>query len=334
MNDNELNEMNNMKNAGKMLDQARDVLDLEARSILELKDRLDKNFIKAVDLIYASKGRVVVTGMGKSGLICKKIAATFASTGTPSFFLHPADAIHGDLGMMVRGDIVLALSNSGETEEIKQLIPYIKRFGLPMICISGNPKSTLAKNSDCFLDASIQKEACPFDLIPTVSTTVSLALGDALAIAILTKRGFREEDFAVFHPGGSLGRRLARVEDLMHKDNEIPLIREEKTMKDALYEMTIKRLGMTCVIDKDNKLSGIITDGDLRRLLEKHQDLLDKKVKDVMSQSPKTISQKAIAEKAVEIMELYSITSLICIDEKEKPIGVIHLHDLLKAGVV
>jgi len=317
-----------------ILEQAKDVLALEAGSILELKDRLNKNFIQAVDVIYNSKGRIVVTGMGKSGLICKKIAATLASTGTPSFFLHPADAVHGDLGMMVRGDVVLALSNSGETEEIKQLIPYIKRFGLPLICISGNPRSTLAQNSDCFLDASIKKEACPFDLVPTVSTTVSLALGDALAIALLTKRGFKEQDFALFHPAGALGRRLAKIGDLMHKGDEVPIIHEEKRMKDALYEMTKKRLGMTCVVDQNGILVGIITDGDLRRLIEKHNDLLNKVVKNIMIHNPKTISQDEIAAKAVELMELYSITSLICVDKAERPIGVIHLHDLLKAGVV
>lgn len=317
-----------------ILDQAKEVLDLEARSILELKDRLNENFTKAVDLIYNSKGRVVVTGMGKSGLICKKIAATLASTGTPAFFLHPADALHGDLGMMVRGDVVLAMSRSGETDEIKGLIPCIKRFGLSLICISSNPKSTLARNSDCFLDASFRKEACPFDLVPTVSTTVSLALGDALAIALLSKRGFREEDFAVFHPGGSLGRRLARVGDLMHRCNEIPVVQMEQSMREALYEMTIKRLGMTCVVDDEGKLAGLITDGDLRRLLEKYDNLLNKKVKEVMTLDPKTISQDEIAAKAVEIMERYAITSLICDDQAKRPIGVIHLHDLLKAGVV
>ncbi|MGA1791771.1 MAG: KpsF/GutQ family sugar-phosphate isomerase [bacterium] len=317
-----------------ILEQAKEVLDLEARSILELKQRLNKSFIQAVDLIYHAKGRVVVTGMGKSGLICKKIAATLASTGTPAFFLHPADALHGDLGMMVRGDVVLAMSRSGETDEIKSLIPCIKRFGLSMICITGNPKSTLAKNSDCFLDASFQKEACPFDLVPTVSTTVSLALGDALAIALLSKRGFKEEDFAAFHPGGALGRRLSRVADLMHKNKEIPVVQLGQSMREALYEMTIKRLGMACVVDDQGKLMGIITDGDLRRLLEKYPDLLNKAVEDVMTRDPKTISQNEIAAKAVEIMERYAITSLICTDEGKRPIGVIHLHDLLKAGVV
>jgi len=318
----------------EILEQAKEVLALEGKSILELRDRLDESFVKAVDLIYNSKGRVVVTGMGKSGLICKKIAATLASTGTPSIFLHPADALHGDLGMMVRGDVVLAMSRSGETAEIKALIPCIKRFGLPLICISSNPNSTLAQNSDCFLNASFQKEACPFDLVPTVSTTVSLALGDALAIALLSKRGFKEEDFAVFHPGGSLGRRLTRIGDIMHKNQEIPIIHMDQFMRDALFEMTIKRLGMTCVIDQKGKLVGIITDGDLRRLLEKYQDLLNKPVAEVMTHNPKTISQEEVAAKAVEIMERYAITSLICIDEANRPAGVIHLHDLLKAGVV
>ncbi|MGA1795007.1 MAG: KpsF/GutQ family sugar-phosphate isomerase [bacterium] len=317
-----------------ILEQAREVLDLEGRSILELKERLDENFVKAVDLIYTSRGRVVVTGMGKSGLICKKIAATLASTGTPAFFLHPADALHGDLGMLVRGDVVLAMSRSGETDEIKGLIPCIKRFGIPLVCISSNPLSTLARESDCFLNASFQKEACPFDLVPTVSTTVSLALGDALAIALLSKRGFKEEDFAVFHPGGALGRRLMRIGDLMHKNDQIPVIQASQLMRDALYEMTIKRLGMTCVVDGKGKLAGIITDGDLRRLLERHNDLLHKRVEEVMTCHPKTISQNEVAAKAVEIMERYSITSLICTDDHERPIGVIHLHDLLKAGMV
>lgn len=322
------------KAVDQILEQAKDVLTLEAESILEIKERLDKSFTNAVDLIYNSPGRVVVTGIGKSGLICKKIAATLASTGTPAFYLHPADAMHGDLGMIVRGDVVLALSNSGETFEIKQLIPYIKRFDLPLICITGNPASTLAKNSDCYLDASIRKEACPFDLVPTVSTTVSLAIGDALAIALLNKRGFREEDFAVFHPGGALGRKLTRICELMHKGNDIPVVQEEGSMRDALFEMTNKRLGMTCVVNKFNRLVGVLTDGDLRRLLEKYEDILNKKVKEVMTKNPKTVSQEEIAIKAVRMMETYAITSLICVNEDSAPIGVIHLHDLLKAGVV
>jgi arabinose-5-phosphate isomerase len=235
---------------------------------------------------------------------------------------------------MVRGDVVLAMSRSGETHEIKSLIPSIKRFGLPLICISSNSNSTLARNSDCFLDASFKKEACPFDLVPTVSTTISLALGDAMAIALLSKRGFKEEDFAVFHPGGALGRRLTKVGDLMHKDIEIPIVQSNQFMREALYEMTNKRLGMTCVVDNKGKLAGIITDGDLRRLLEKYNNLLSEKIEDVMVQNPKTISQDEIAAKAVEIMERFAITSLICVDESNRPVGVIHLHDLLKAGVV
>ena len=321
----------------KILQEAREVLYKEANSILALMDRLDESFIKAVELIYNTKGRIVVTGIGKSGLISKKLAATFSSTGTPAFFLHPADAIHGDLGMIMRDDLVLAISNSGENEEIKHLLPFIKRFNLFLISITGNILSTLAEYSDVILDISIQEEACPFDLVPTVSTTVSLALGDALAIALLKKKGFKIEDFALFHPGGVLGKKLSRVSDLMHAGSDVPVVDENDLMPHVLYEMTIKRLGMTCVTDKDGKLAGVVTDGDLRRLLErvkqKNNDI-NLSSKDIMTKDPKIIKKNNLTSEAVELMERYSITSLIIIDEDQKPIGVIHLHDLLKAGVV
>jgi arabinose-5-phosphate isomerase len=272
--------------------------------------------------------------MGKSGLICKKIAATLASTGTPSFFIHPADAIHGDLGMLVKGDAILAISNSGETEEIKQLLPFIRRFTAKMISITGNPNSTLAQFSDVVLRAEVEEEACPLNLAPTTSTTLALAIGDALAMSLLRKRGFRAEEFAQFHPGGKLGKRLLKVRDLMHSGNQMPVVGEWQPMKEAIYEITGKRLGTTCVVNRCGELVGVVTDGDLRRLLEKDSDFLLKSAGHCMTCHPKLISPDALAARAVQVMEEHSITSLLIVDGEKKPVGVIHLHDLLKAGVV
>jgi arabinose-5-phosphate isomerase len=317
------------------LEHGKRVLDIEARAIASLVDRLDDCFTKAVDLLFVCSGKVVVSGMGKSGLIGQKIAATLASTGTPAFFLHPAEGIHGDLGMLARHDTVIALSNSGETEEVLKLLPFVKRLNIPVIALTGRIQSSLAKNSDVTLDVSVSEEACPMGLAPTASTTAMLAMGDALAITLLQKRGLREEDFAQFHPGGTLGRRLLlRVQDLMHQGDAVPRIHSGATVHDALLEMTTKKLGMTTVLDDAGRLFGVVTDGDLRRCLEKGIDLAVAHVHDLASRSPKTITPDALAARAVQIMEEFSITSLVVLDEHGSVVGVLHLHDLLKSGIV
>jgi len=315
------------------------VLKIEAKAIEELIERLDSSFERAVDILYECKGRVAVTGMGKSGLIGRKISATFASTGTPSYFLHPAEGVHGDIGMLMQDDVVVAISNSGETDELLALLPVFKRLNLRIICMTGRPESTLAKNSDVVLNVSVKEEACPMNLVPTASTTVALAMGDALAVALFEKRGFRREDFAFFHPGGSIGRRLLlRVEDLMHRGHEIPVVDEESLMKDVICEMTSKKLGVTTVVDREKRLTGIITDGDLRRLMERElsrgKDIFYLRAKDVMTRNPKIIAKDALAVSAVQVMESYSITSLVIIDKDRKVEGIIHLHDCLKKGIV
>lgn len=276
------------------------------------------------------------TGMGKSGIIARKIAATMASTGTPSFFLHPAEGVHGDLGMITKGDVVVAISNSGKTREVLEVIPVVKRLGLKLIAMTGNLESELAKRADVVLDISVEREACPLGLAPTASTTAALVMGDALAMALLKRKGFRKEDFAFVHPAGSLGKRLLlRVEDLMHVGGEIPIVKPETPMKDVVLEISTKRLGMTTVVDDEGRLIGVITDGDLRRLIERMgKAMFDAKAKDVMTKNPKTIRKDALAVKALGEMERYSITSLVVVDNKNKVEGVIHLHDLLKSGIV
>lgn len=319
------------------IERARRVLKIEAEAILSLMDRIGDSFSQAVDMILICKGKIVITGIGKSGLICQKIASTFASTGTPAYFLHPAEGVHGDLGIMEKKDILIAVSNSGETEEILALLPAIKRMGVRLIALTGNPSSTLARAADLVLDASVKEEACPMGLAPTASTTASLALGDALAVALLEKRGFKEEDFALLHPGGFLGKKLlTRVEDIMHSGDEIPLVMDSAPMKDVLLEMTSKRLGVTGVITGRKELVGVITDGDLRRALEKHDDLLSKSASHIMTRNPKKIEKTALADTALHLMEEYSITSLFVHDGRSDsiPIGIIHFHDILKAHVV
>jgi arabinose-5-phosphate isomerase len=322
-----------------MKDQAKKVLTIEANAVAALVNRIDDRFVKAVNLVLKCRGRVVVTGMGKSGLIGKKIAATLASTGTPALFLHPAEGIHGDLGMVTRGDTVIALSNSGETEEIERMLPSLKRLGIKIIAFTGNPESTLAKNSDVVIDVGVEEEACPLGLAPTASTTATLAMGDALAVVLLEQRGFKEEDFACFHPGGALGKKLLlRVRDLMHTGDAIPLVSEETVIKDAIYEISSKKMGITAVLNAEGRLVGVISDGDLRRWMEKTEksgeNLLTKKAKDIMTRKPKVANKDALAAEAVAVMEKNSITCLIVSDNDARPEGVIHLHDLLKAGVV
>ncbi len=315
------------------------MLRIEADAIAALIDRIDERFERAVDLVLNCSGRVVVSGMGKSGLIGKKIASTFASTGTPALFLHPAEGVHGDLGMVTRGDLVIAISNSGETEEIARMLPSFKRLGIKLIALTGNNSSTLARNSDVVLDVGVSEEACPLGLAPTASTTATLAMGDALAVALLDKRGFKKEDFACFHPGGSLGKRLLlHVRDLMHTGADVPTVTEDTLIKDAIYEISSKKMGVTAVLSGKGALSGIISDGDLRRWMEKTEksgeNLLNKRAGTIMTKDPKTISQNALAAEAVAIMEKYSITSLFVLEQGGAPDGIIHLHDLLKAGVV
>lgn len=321
----------------KILATAQRVLHTEADAVQRLVDRLDDQFVKAVQMILSCSGRLVISGMGKSGLICQKIASTMASTGTPALFLHPAEGIHGDLGMLMKGDVVLAVSNSGETEEILRILPVIKRMGLPLIAMSGNARSSLARAGDVFLDISVREEACPLGLAPTASTTATLAMGDALAVALLIERGFREEDFALFHPGGALGKKLLlRVEDLMHTGVDIPMVGKNTPLKEALFEITSKKLGITGVADDQGALAGVFTDGDLRRSIEKGLDVLNQPIENLMNANPKRILRSNLAAKAVQRMEEYSITSLFVFeDENSKvPVGIIHLHDLLKSGVV
>ncbi len=318
------------------IEEGKRVLAIEARAITNLIDRLDHRFAQAVDLLFHCQGKVVVSGMGKSGLIGTKIAATLASTGTPAFFLHPAEGIHGDLGMLARKDLLIAISNSGETDEVLKLLPSVKRLGVPVIALTGRPQSTLAKNSDVALDVSVSEEACPLGLAPTASTTATLALGDALAIALLQRRGFKEEDFAQFHPGGTLGRRLLlKVRDLMHQGEAIPRVPHTASLREAILEMTSKKLGMTTVTESDGRLRGVITDGDLRRVLERGIDWTSSRAGDVASKNPKTITPDDLAARGVQIMERHSITALIVVGgENQEVVGVLHLHDLLKSGVV
>jgi arabinose-5-phosphate isomerase len=317
--------------------EAKRVLKIEAQSILDLIDQIDENLVRAVELLYQCNGKVVLMGMGKSGLVGRKISSTFASTGTPSFFLHPAEGLNGDFGMLAKEDVIIAISNSGETRELLEALPLIKRYGNRLITFTGNSNSTLARAGDVNLNVHVKEEACPLGLAPTASTTATLALGDALAIAIMGKRGFKKEDFAILHPGGALGKRLLlKVEGLMHVGKAFPMVSEKTLMKDAIFEITSKRLGVTGVCNAEGHLVGVITDGDLRRALEKFSDLFNREASEVMTKNPKWIEKDALAAKAVQRMEEYSITSLFVFNKAgdKVPAGIIHLHDLLKAGVV
>jgi arabinose-5-phosphate isomerase len=306
---------------------ARKVLTTEAHAILGLLDRLDDRFARAVILLRDCRGRVIVTGMGKSGIICRKIAATLSSTGTAAFFLHPAEAIHGDLGMIQSEDVVVALSHSGETEEVLRLLETIRRLGAGLIAISGSPGSTLAQAADVLLDCHVAEEACPLNLVPTASTTAALALGDALAMTLLVEKGFREEDFANLHPGGKLGKKLMRVETLMHAGDQAPIVGPSTPMRDVIYEMSRKGLGMTCVAEH-GRLAGIITDGDLRRRMSETPDVLSLTAGDIMTRNPVTITRALLAVQALNLMEQRKITSLIVADDQDRVEGVLHLHDL------
>jgi arabinose-5-phosphate isomerase len=309
------------------LELARNVLRIEADAILGLVDRLDGRFEAAVRLLLECRGRVILTGMGKSGIICRKIAATLSSTGTPAFFLHPAEAIHGDLGVLQAEDVLVALSYSGETEELLRLLETVKRVGARVIAMTGFPRSTLGQASDIVLDCRVNEEACPLNLAPTASTTAALALGDALAMALLVRKGFRQEDFASLHPGGKLGKRLMRAEQLMHAGEDLPVVRPDTAMRDVIYEMSRKGLGMTCVVENDGRLAGIITDGDLRRHMGEAA-ILHQTAIAVMTPNPVTIGRALLAVEALNLMEQRKITALVVVDADRRLEGVVHLHDL------
>ena len=310
------------------LELARKVLRTEAAAILGLVDRIDGDFERAVQLLFECRGRVVVTGMGKSGIICRKIAATLSSTGTPAFFLHPAEAIHGDIGAIRDDDVVIAVSHSGETEELLRLLESIRRLSARLIAITGNAGSTLARAADVTLNCGVAAEACPLNLAPTASTTAALALGDALAMTLLVRKGFREEDFASLHPGGKLGRRLMRVEHVMHSGDAAPVVRGTATMRDVIHEMSSKRLGMTCVVDAEGHLIGVFTDGDLRRQMTRAANILELTASDVMTPDPITIDRHPLAVEALKVMETHKITAVVVVDAQRFVEGVVHLHDL------
>jgi arabinose-5-phosphate isomerase len=317
------------------LEIAKEIIRRESEAVSQLADKLNSEFEKAVDLIFNCEGRVIITGMGKSGIIGRKVTATFNSTGTPAVFMHPSEAIHGDLGIVRKEDVVLIISKSGDTDEIFELLVPFKRMGVPIISIVGNIDSQLAKSSECVLDTSVDQEAESYNLIPTCSTTAALVIGDALAIVLLKMRDFSPEDFARLHPGGALGRKLLlRVEDLMHTGEEIPAVKLDSSMQETILEMTSKRLGTTLILDQKGKLAGIFTDGDLRRIVEKNEDFMKRTARDVMIASPKTVKKDEMAEKALNMMESFKITSLPVIDSENTPIGILHIHDILTRKIV
>lgn len=318
------------------VDRAKKVLDIEAKAIAELAERIGEEFVAAVDAIIACQGKVIVVGIGKSGLVGRKIAATLASTGTPAFFVHPAEGVHGDVGMIDKNDAVLIISNSGETEELVKLVPALKRLGVSIIGLLGNKDSTLARASDVVIDVSVKEEACPLKLAPTASTTATLAMGDALALSLLERRGFTQDDFARLHPAGALGKKLLlHVSDLLHEGPALPAVSPEASFKEVIYEMSSKMLGHTAVVEGDRVL-GVISDGDLRRAMEKHGDIREIKARDLMTPRPKWVRPDDLAAAALQVMERHSITALLVCDDEagEHLVGIIHLHDLLKAGVV
>ncbi|PKY12236.1 D-arabinose 5-phosphate isomerase [Acidithiobacillus marinus] len=319
----------------RLLVTGRDVLRLEAEAVGALEARLDNSFVEACAVLLQCAGRVVVSGMGKSGIIGKKIAATLASTGSPALFLHPAEGSHGDLGMLTRSDCLLALSNSGETAELLAILPVVKRLAVPLIAMTGNPQSTLARSAAVHLNCSVEREACPLNLAPTASTTATLAMGDALAMALLQARGFSADDFALSHPGGSLGKRLLlRVQDVMHRDQALPKVQRETLMRDAVLEMTSKGLGMTAVVDAEDRVLGIFTDGDLRRAFAERQDLWEQPMAALAHTQPRSIRAEALAAEALALMESHRVGALLVVDDDYRLIGALNMHDLLRAGIV
>ena len=327
--------MNDTLDRTQLLDRGRKVLDTEIAGIAAVKERLHEAFVSACELLHSCKGRVVVSGMGKSGHIGNKIAATLASTGTPAFFLHPGEAGHGDIGMITAGDVLLALSNSGETNELLTILPVVKRLGVPIIAMTGRANSTLGRAAAVVLDVSVPEEACPHNLAPTASTTATLAMGDALAVAILEARGFTQDDFARSHPGGSLGRRLIlRIQDVMRTGEQLPFVKPDTALRDGLLEMSRKGLGMTAVVDDEMHVLGIFTDGDLRRTLDRDADLRSRAMSEVMTPNPRTIKAELLAAEAVHLMETARITQLLVVDDQNVLIGALNVHDLLRAGVM
>jgi arabinose-5-phosphate isomerase len=323
-----------MPNADRTVAKGKEVIQIEGNAVQALVPRIGEDFARAVDLLEQCRGRVIITGVGKSGIIARKIVATMNSTGTPAVFLHPSDAVHGDLGIVGPDDVVICISKSGNTAEMNTLLPMFRRLGVPILALTGSLQSALARQADVVLDASVDVEACPHDLAPTASTTATLALGDALAVALLDRRDFDQEDFAMFHPGGSLGRRLLlKVDELMATGNAIPRVPPGVPLKDAIVEMTTKRLGCTCVLRADGTLEGIITDGDLRRLLQKTTDISRLTVSDVMTRNPKTARQGSLAGAVLREMESFKVTQIIVVDGQNNPVGVVHLHDLVNAGL-
>jgi arabinose-5-phosphate isomerase len=316
------------------LSLARKILQTEAAAVLALADRLDERFERAVEVVRTCRGRVIVTGMGKSGIICRKIAATLASTGTAAFFLHPAEAVHGDLGVIMSDDVVIALSYSGETEELVRVLETIKRLGTCLIALTGNPKSALGQAADVTLDCNVSEEACPMNLVPTASTTAMLAMGDALAMTVSVAKGFKPDDFANLHPGGKLGKRLMRVDQLMTDGDETPIVDPGTMMRDVIYEMSRKGLGMTCVAGDDRKLLGIITDGDLRRKMAGDGNVQDLQASDVMTANPVVITRMTMAAEALNILERRKITAIVVVDAERRVEGVVHLHDLWRTELV
>ncbi len=314
--------------------KGKEVIKIEADAVSKLLERIDDNFVKAVELISTIKGRVVITGMGKSGIIARKIVATLNSTGTSALFLHPSEATHGDLGMVRTEDVLICISKSGDTQEIRELVPFVQSLGIKIIAMVGNTNSHLARQSDIAIDIGVEEEACPHDLAPTASTTATMAMGDALAVALLDKRKFTKEDFAKFHPSGSLGKKLLlRVREMMVSGVDVPIVKESVPLSEAIYVMTSKRLGATCVVGDDGKLRGIVTDGDLRRLLQHKQDITNVVASQAMTANPKTIVDDTLASDALQLMETFNITQLIVLDDDRRPIGIVHLHDLVKAGL-
>ncbi len=319
----------------RSIEVGKEVIRKEAQTILELESRINDDFARAVELIYSCTGRVIITGMGKSGIIGRKIAGTLTSTGTAAMFLHPAEGMHGDLGFVHKDDVVICISKSGDTHELFQIVPLIKRIGVPIISITGNPRSRLAERTDINLDASVKEEACPNNLAPTASTTAALVMGDALAVALLEKRNFKAEDFALLHPGGTLGKRLTiKIDDIMFTGDKIPIVPHDMELEKVIFEITSKRFGSTCVVDEDNRLSGIITDGDIRRLLEKKKDVWKLKANEVMNSNPRTVKLGIMAVDALKVMTDFSIMQVIIVDENNIPRGIIHLHDILEAGIL
>ena len=317
-----------------IIETGKNVVEVESRAVSNLIDRIDDNFKKAVEILLSCRGRVIITGIGKSGIIANKIASTMTSTGTAAFFLHPAEGVHGDLGAVLKNDAVICISKSGHTEEILNMMPMFKRQGVPIISILGNVNSEIAKRSDVVLDVSIEEEACPFNLVPSSSTTAALVMGDALALTLFQQRGFSVEDFAMYHPGGNIGRNLLlKVDDVMRTGDDIPKVDENTELPQVILTITSKRLGATCVMNKDNVLCGIVTDGDLRRLIEQKHEIWHLHAKDIMSKDPICIEYGSLAAKALNVMEKRSVNVLIVIDEKRNPVGMVHIHDLLKAGI-